>query len=219
MAFLLLDYSNAYQSVHFPLPFIYILLIVGFPQVGLEHILLYLFLNAMGLFSFSKPGAAPPLPPPPGLRQTAARPQAPRPPAVAPSGPPGAFLVELLIYNGAPFKDQWSYWVRSHQDPDLGVLIHASGDVRSGFHFEIKRSHDFRATGNLLTKRIPMQWVGKEFFIEMTMFNFGKYKVDQTSKSRFVLIFLHWIFSQLLLINIVLSNAISRQTLNTGSRI
>ncbi|KAJ5343376.1 uncharacterized protein N7506_003200 [Penicillium brevicompactum] len=117
---------------------------------------------------------------PPGPRQTAARPQAPLPPAVAASGPPGAFLVELLIYNGAPFKDHWSYWVRSHQDPDLGVLIHAAGDVRNGFRFEIKRSHDFRATGNLPTKRIPLQWVGKEFFIEKAMFNSGQYKVDQT---------------------------------------
>ncbi|CAG8073858.1 unnamed protein product [Penicillium olsonii] len=131
----------------------------------------------MGLFS--KPGAPPP-PPPPGPRQTTARPQAPLPPAVAPSGPPGAFLVELLIYNGAPFKDHWSYWVRSHQDPDLGVLIHAAGDVRNGFQFEIKRGHDFRATGNLPTKRIPLQWVGKEFFIEKAMFNSGQYKVDQT---------------------------------------
>lgn len=75
MASLLLDYSDAYQSVHFPLPFIYTLIIVGFPQVGLECILLYLFLNTMGLFS-SKPGAAPLPPPPPGPRQTVARPQA-----------------------------------------------------------------------------------------------------------------------------------------------
>ncbi|CAG8139100.1 unnamed protein product [Penicillium salamii] len=133
----------------------------------------------MGLFSSSKPSAPPP-PPPPGPRQAAVRPQAPLPPAVAPSGPPGAFLVELLIYNGAPFKDHWSYWVRSHQDPDLGVLIHAAGDVRNGFRFEIKRGHDFQATGNLPTKRIPLQWVGKEFFIEKAMFNSGQYKVDQT---------------------------------------
>ncbi|CAG8097950.1 unnamed protein product [Penicillium olsonii] len=119
-------------------------------------------------------------PPPPVPKQTTARSQAPLPPAVAPSGPPGAFLVELLIYSGAPFKDHWSYWVRSHQDPDLGVLMHAAGDVRKGFQFEIKRGHDFRATGNLPTKRIPLQCVGKEFFIEKAMFNSGQYKVDQT---------------------------------------
>lgn len=133
----------------------------------------------MGLFS-SNPGAAPPPPHAPGPRQTAACPQAPRPPTVAPSGPPGAFLVELLIYNGSPFKDHWSYWVRSHQDPDLGVLIHAAGDVRNGFQLEIKRGHDLRATGNLPTKRIPLQWVGKELFNEKAMSNSGECKVDQT---------------------------------------
>lgn len=135
----------------------------------------------MGLFSSSKPGAAPPPPPPPPApKQTATRIQAPKAPAVAPAGPPGAFLVELLIYNGAPFKDHWAYWVRSHQDPDLGVLIHAAGDVKNGFRFEIKRGHDFRATGNLPTKRVPLQWVGKGFFNEQAMFNSGKYKVDHT---------------------------------------
>lgn len=132
----------------------------------------------MGLFSSNKPGPPPP-PPPPAPRQTVPSTQAPRPPVVASSGPPGAFLVELLIYNGAPFKDHWAYWVRSHQDPSLGVLMHAAGDVRNGFRFEIKRSHDFRATGNLPTKRIPLQWVGKEFFDERAMFNSGRHKVDQ----------------------------------------
>ncbi|KAI5789091.1 hypothetical protein EDC01DRAFT_717729 [Geopyxis carbonaria] len=102
------------------------------------------------------------MPPAPMPKQTAVRPQAPLPPAVAPSGPPDAFLV------------------RSHQDPDLGVLVHATGDVRNGFRFEIKRSHDLRATGNLPTKRIPLLWVGREFFIEKAMFNSGQCKLNQT---------------------------------------
>lgn len=51
--------------------------------------------------------------------------------------------------------------------------------MRNGFRFAIKRSHDFRATGTIPTKRIPLQWVGKEFFDERAMFNSGKYKVDQ----------------------------------------
>ncbi|KAL2866525.1 uncharacterized protein BJX67DRAFT_381760 [Aspergillus lucknowensis] len=116
----------------------------------------------MGLFSSSKPGAAS------------------RPPAVAPSGPPGAFLVELLIYNGAPFKDHWAYWIRSHRSPDRGALIHAAGDVMNGFSFEIKRSYDFRLTGKPPTKRVPLQWVDEKFVIEKVMFNSDKYKVDQT---------------------------------------
>ena len=130
----------------------------------------------------SKPDAAPPPPPPPQPAQTASNPQTPRPPTVPPSGPPGAFLVELLIYNGAPFKDHWAYWVRSHQDPDLGVRMHAAGDVMNGFQFEIERGHDLRETGNVPTKRIPLQWVSGEFFTEKTVVGSGedKDKVDPT---------------------------------------
>jgi len=134
----------------------------------------------MALFSSSKHGAAPPPPPPPGPKQTVARSQAPRPPVVAPSGPLGAFLVELLIYNGAPFKDHWSYFVRSHHSSTVGVFIHAAGDVRNGFRFEIKRGLDLTATSTVPMKRVPLQWVSKDFFIEDAMFNYGTYKVDET---------------------------------------
>ncbi|KAJ5542925.1 hypothetical protein N7535_005347 [Penicillium sp. DV-2018c] len=123
----------------------------------------------MDSFSSSEPSTAPLSPPP----------LAPRPPAVAPSGPPGAFLVELLIYNGAPFNNHWSYWVRSHQDPDIGVLIHAAGEVRTGFQFEIKRYYDLKTTTDRPMKRVPLQWVGKEFIIEEAMFNSGIFKVHQ----------------------------------------
>lgn len=68
--------------------------------------------------------------------------------------------------------------MRSHDDPDIGVLMHAAGDVRNGFKFEVKRSHDFRVTGTRPTKRIPLQWVGKEYFDVKAMFNCGKYKTD-----------------------------------------
>ncbi|KAL5688555.1 hypothetical protein EMGR_000714 [Emarellia grisea] len=95
-------------------------------------------------------GTLPPPPPPPppplsaGVVPAPASAPQPEPPTVAEQGPPGAFLVELLIYNGHPFKDHWAYWVRSHTDKDLGVKIHATGDVRNGFEFEIKRSSNFR---------------------------------------------------------------------------
>ncbi|RYO76717.1 hypothetical protein DL766_004165 [Monosporascus sp. MC13-8B] len=117
-------------------------------------------------------------PPPPAIKQAPAPPPGPKPPNVTGTGPAGAFLVELLIYNGAPFKDHWAYWVRSHNNPDIGVLIHATGDVKNGFKFEVKRSHDFQATGNRPTKRIPLQWVDARHFSEKAMFNGGKRKVD-----------------------------------------
>ena len=123
--------------------------------------------------------AAPP-PPPPPPPPAAETPSGPEPPVVAEEGPDGAFLVELLAYRGWPFKDHWAYWVRSHADHEVGVLIHATGDVRSGFQFEVKRNHDFNATGNRPTTRVPLQWVDAEYFDENAMFNNGKRKVDDT---------------------------------------
>lgn len=122
----------------------------------------------------------PPPPPPPPATQAFANSQAPKPPAVAATVPAGAFMVELLVYNGFPFKDHWAYFVRSHEDPDIGVLINAAGDVRNGFRFEVERSHDFRIAGDSPMKRIPLQWVAKEYFDEKAMLNHGKWKIDNT---------------------------------------
>lgn len=124
------------------------------------------------------PPLPPPPPPPPAAKKASSSLPSPKPPVVTRTGPVGAFLVELLIYNGSPFKDHWAYWVRSHNDSDVGVLIHATGDVRNGFTFEIKRSHDFQATGNRPNTRIPLQWVDEMHFNEKRMFNGGNRKVD-----------------------------------------
>jgi hypothetical protein len=125
------------------------------------------------------PPPPPPLPPA-NVAPVAAPAAAPRPkpPVVAAEGPAGAFLVELLIYNGSPFKDHWAYWVCSHTRPDLGVLIHAAGDVRHGFSFQIKRCHDFKVTGTQPTTTVPLQWVDGRLFNEEAMFNGGVYKAD-----------------------------------------
>ncbi|KAM5433021.1 hypothetical protein MferCBS31731_007244 [Microsporum ferrugineum] len=128
---------------------------------------------------FSKKAPAPPPPPPPPAGKKAPTlPPAPKPPVVASKGPAGAFLVQLLVYNGSPFKDHWAFWVCSHTHPDLGVLIHATGDVKNGFKFEVKRGYDFRVTGNIPMKRIALQWVDAQYFDEKAMFNNGKVKID-----------------------------------------
>jgi len=85
-------------------------------------------------------------------------------------------MVELLIFNGSPFKDHWGYWVRSHANPDIGVELHATGDVRNGFEFEIKRSYDLKKTCNQPTTRIPLQWVDAKYFDERAMLNDGVQK-------------------------------------------
>ncbi|KAK2005650.1 hypothetical protein LZ32DRAFT_596812 [Colletotrichum eremochloae] len=130
--------------------------------------------------SASKTGGAPPPPPPPPPVVQKAHPPPPPPerPVVPSEGPSGAFLVELLVFNGSPFKDHWAYFVRSHHDRNIGVSVHATGSVADGFQFEIKRSHDLQETGNTPTERIPLQWVNAEYFDEKAMLNHGKQKID-----------------------------------------
>lgn len=99
-------------------------------------------------------------------------------PLVVPNGPVGAFMVELLIFNGSPFKDHWRYWVRCHTNPDIGVELHATGDVRNGFEFEIKRSYDLKKTCNQPTTSIPLQWVDAKYFDKKAMLNDGVQKFD-----------------------------------------
>ncbi|ESZ95246.1 hypothetical protein SBOR_4358 [Sclerotinia borealis F-4128] len=126
-------------------------------------------------------GTLPPPPPPPppvAFRSISAPPSAPEPPVVPSNGPLGSFLVELLIFNGSPFKDHWSFFIRSHTSSDIGVVIHATGDVRNGFEFQLKRSHDLNTTGNVPTRRVKLQWVQGEYFKEVEMLNFGVHKID-----------------------------------------
>ncbi|RAQ73936.1 hypothetical protein AFCA_005462 [Aspergillus flavus] len=116
----------------------------------------------------------PPPPPPPSIGKTA-----PKPPIVVSEGPAGAYLVELLIFNGWPFKDHWAYWVRSHSDPDIGVQLHATGDVRNGFVFQIKRNYDFHDDNSERpSTRIPLQWIDGKFFDERAMMNNGVFTLD-----------------------------------------
>ncbi|KAK1470787.1 hypothetical protein CCUS01_00902, partial [Colletotrichum cuscutae] len=103
---------------------------------------------------------------------------APPPPTVPPTGSPGAFLVELLIYHGSPFKDHWAYFLRSRVDDDIGVKIHATGDVRNGFKFEVKRSHDLTNTSDIPTKRVPLQWVDAQHLDGDAMLNWGVEEID-----------------------------------------
>ncbi|EEY19570.1 conserved hypothetical protein [Verticillium alfalfae VaMs.102] len=134
-------------------------------------------------------GGAPPPPPPPLPpvgNKAAIQPPAPKPPAVlTPKDPARALLVYLLIFNGAPFKDHWAYWMPSPTNPNIGVLIHATGDVKDGFKFEVKRSYDFTTTANRPTAKVPLQWVEASDADQEAMFNHGKNKVDGTPIGRF----------------------------------
>lgn len=120
------------------------------------------------------PLPAPPPPPADGGGSRGPRP-GPARPVVAPEGPAGARLVELAVYNGAPFADHWAYFVRPGAGPagaaTAGVLINAVGDVATGFAMELERSHDPAARPP--TTRIPLQWVDGAHFDEPAMLNRG----------------------------------------------
>ncbi|KAI2921811.1 hypothetical protein CBS147320_7632 [Aspergillus niger] len=122
----------------------------------------------------------PPTPPPaPGPPPTQAHtPPEPQPPTVPTTGPKGSLLLELHIFNGHPFKDHWAYWISSANDPLVGAKIHATGDVRNGFVFEIKRSHDLRTSPDIPIKRIPLQWVDGRYLDQGKMFNGGVEKIE-----------------------------------------
>ncbi|KAK4175362.1 hypothetical protein QBC36DRAFT_190060 [Triangularia setosa] len=90
---------------------------------------------------------------------------------------PGSILVTLAVYNGYPFKDHWAIFVRKSTTTQKGVLVHAQGDVRNGFIFEIKRNHDFAVTGNV-PQMIDLQWVDGHFF-NQAMWNNGVYKLER----------------------------------------
>ncbi|PYH31601.1 uncharacterized protein BO87DRAFT_273819, partial [Aspergillus neoniger CBS 115656] len=90
-------------------------------------------------------------------------------PTVPPNGPKDSLLLELHIFNGHPFKDHWAYWITSPDDTLIGDKIHATGDVRNGFIFEIKRSHNLRTSPDIPTKRILLQWVDGRYFDQKVM--------------------------------------------------
>lgn len=82
-------------------------------------------------------------------------------PRVALDGPAGSLLLELLTYNGAPFHDHWAFFlVRSGSSGDR---IHAKGDVRVGFEFQIEKGHNIRDTSDLPSKRTPLQWIEAKY--------------------------------------------------------
>lgn len=103
-------------------------------------------------------------------------------------GPAGAFLVDLCIYNGAPFADHWAYFIRPANSPSIGVTIQALGDVLHGFSFQIERNHDIEHAENRPTKRIPMQWVDGNHFDEAAMLGDGTARIDANPNCPFEVI-------------------------------
>ncbi|KAF5872728.1 uncharacterized protein Bfra_006091 [Botrytis fragariae] len=108
--------------------------------------------------SSSAPRLPPPPPPPPSFPKPFTPAKLPPVPSPPPIGPPNTLLIELLTYNGYPYKDHWAYFIRSPSHTSIGVRLHATGDVRNGFRFEIQHEYNLYTTEDIPTKRIPLQW-------------------------------------------------------------
>ncbi|AEO56596.1 hypothetical protein MYCTH_2301693 [Thermothelomyces thermophilus ATCC 42464] len=124
-------------------------------------------------------GARPPPPPPPPA--PAPRParnisRTVEPPDVKDAGPAGYLLLSLAIFNGYPFKDHWGFFIHTSAASKKGIFLHAAGDVRHGFTFEIKRNLDFTKTSHEPTL-IKLQWVEGKYF-STDMWNRGEYVVE-----------------------------------------
>ncbi|KAF5664353.1 hypothetical protein FHETE_7110 [Fusarium heterosporum] len=113
----------------------------------------------------------PPPPPPPSSYRTIPFSSRPVPPIVTGDVFTGGLLLELLVYNGAPFNDHWAYFIQSDFNSDVGVYIDAQGDVRNGFKLQIKRGHNITEETPRPSVRIPLQWVESQFLNKTAMFD------------------------------------------------
>lgn len=134
--------------------------------------------------SGAKGGAPPPPPPPPPppAFPSGSRPKTPPKLLVPNVGPRGALLLSLAIFNGRPFKDHWAYVVRRSNTDQKGIMIHAQGDVRNGFQFEIKRNIDFERTSRR-PQLVDLCWVDGAHF-DQAMWNRGVYVTELPGRPR-----------------------------------
>ncbi|KND93224.1 hypothetical protein TOPH_02477 [Tolypocladium ophioglossoides CBS 100239] len=82
----------------------------------------------------------PPAPPPAPHPATTKAPVLLRPPSRRPLPRRGLLGLSSSTYSFT--MNHWAYWVPSNAKPIVGVLIHATGDVRNGFKLETKRKYD-----------------------------------------------------------------------------
>ncbi|EKJ70227.1 hypothetical protein FPSE_09601 [Fusarium pseudograminearum CS3096] len=123
------------------------------------------------------PPVPPPLPPAPSPGDAPPPPQLIPRPVVSDDRPPGALLLHLAIHSGGSFKNHWGYFIKSEHNPTVGTIVHAVGDVKNGFEFEVKRNHDFETTSPAPLHIIPLQWIDGKYFNE-AMLNNGVQELD-----------------------------------------
>ncbi|KAF3183880.1 hypothetical protein TWF788_005352 [Orbilia oligospora] len=59
--------------------------------------------------------------------------------------------ISLITYNGGLFKDHWSLFIPTIGE-DIGYRLHATGDLRTGFEFELIKRYDLENTNRRHTR-------------------------------------------------------------------
>ncbi|KAF3221460.1 hypothetical protein TWF192_008649 [Orbilia oligospora] len=59
--------------------------------------------------------------------------------------------ISLITYNGGLFKDHWSLFIPTIGE-DIGYRLHATGDLRTGFEFELRERYDLENTNRRHTR-------------------------------------------------------------------
>ncbi|KAK6514938.1 hypothetical protein TWF506_007295 [Arthrobotrys conoides] len=59
--------------------------------------------------------------------------------------------LSLISYNGGLFKDHWSLFIPT-VGTGIGYRVHATGDLRTGFEFELIEEYDLENTSRRHTK-------------------------------------------------------------------
>jgi hypothetical protein len=73
--------------------------------------------------------------------------------------------ITLVVYNSSLFPAHWGLFVPSEANPDVGTLIHAVGDAKSGFQTEFKRNYNLGTTTRS-HKNIVLDHVKSEFVVD-----------------------------------------------------
>jgi hypothetical protein len=50
--------------------------------------------------------------------------------------------VHMIVYDSRLFKAHWSYFIFQENSETTGTVVHVVGDVRNGFHHQIKRNYN-----------------------------------------------------------------------------
>ncbi|KAF2827132.1 hypothetical protein CC86DRAFT_466857 [Ophiobolus disseminans] len=75
--------------------------------------------------------------------------------------------VHLIVYNSPLFPAHWGLWIPQEDgDQNIGKLIHATGDARTGFQVAFKRNYDLGTTSRSY-QLLPLAQVADQHVVDV----------------------------------------------------